>query len=89
MNWYYVAAAVLFIIGFAINVSINRRRFYRRGPAGLQHFNSYGKAVLTTWGERLGKLLALALILLAIGIAGTGYRLQQEKKLKDRSSISK
>lgn len=80
MNWYYVIAAVVVIIGIVINTTINRRRFYRRGPGGMQHFNSYGKAVLTTWVERLGKLLVLVLVLIAIGIAGMGYRKQQAEK---------
>jgi hypothetical protein len=80
MNWYYVIAVVLFIIGIVINISINRRRFYRRGAGGLQHYNSYGKAVLTTWLERLGKLLVIVLILFAIGFASMGYTQQQKEK---------
>lgn len=80
MNWYYVIAAVLFIIGIVVNTAINRRRFYRRGPGGLQHYSSYGKAVATTWLELLGKLVALVLILFAIGFASLGYRHQQVNK---------
>ncbi|MEE1947257.1 hypothetical protein VRU48_19175 [Pedobacter sp. KR3-3] len=75
---YYVTGAILILGGLAINVSINRRRFYRRGPGGLQHFDSYSKAVFTTWGERLGKLVAIALILIGIGVMLTGRSIQNE-----------
>ncbi|AOM80025.1 hypothetical protein BFS30_24405 [Pedobacter steynii] len=89
MNWYYVIAAVLFIVGIVVNTSINRRRFYRRGPGGLQHYDSYGKAVATTWLERLGKLVAVVLILFAIGFAGMGYQLQQRKNSVNNNNTEK
>ncbi len=40
-----IIGIIVFPGGVALNMSINRRRFYRRGPGGLQHFESYGKAV--------------------------------------------
>lgn len=40
-----IIGIIVFLGGVALNMSINRRRFYRRGPGGLQHFESYGKAV--------------------------------------------
>lgn len=58
-----IIGIVLLLAGIALNVSINRRRFYRRGPGGLQYFESYGKAIGTSFLERVGKLLAILLIL--------------------------
>jgi hypothetical protein len=84
LNFYYVAAVTLVILAVAINILINRRRFYRRGAGGLQHFNSYGKAVFNTWLERLGKLLAIALVLLAIGMMGKGYQRHQKSILHEK-----
>lgn len=78
MNFYYVAAVALVVLAFGLNIAINRRRFYRRGVGGLQHFNSYGKAIATTWLERLGKLLAIVLVLSAIGMMGKGCKQQQK-----------
>ncbi len=89
MNWYYVIAAVLFIVGIVVNTAINRRRFYRRGAGGLQHYDSYGKAVAITWLERLGKLVALVIILFAIGFASMGYRLQQSKNSVNNNNSEK
>jgi hypothetical protein len=58
-------------IGLFIRYQIGRRRFNRRGMAGLQQFQNYGKAVVTTLCERLiliiGNLCLLAgLFLLAL-----------------------
>lgn len=73
MSPYDALGAVMILTGIIINYAINRRRFYRRGPAGLQHFKTYGGAVVTTWLERLGKLIAIILILLGIGAFITGH----------------
>jgi uncharacterized membrane protein len=73
MNLYYIIGAILLAIGLIINYSINRRRFNRRGVGGLQQFDSYGKAVVTTWLERFGKLIAIILIIFGIGILFLGH----------------
>jgi hypothetical protein len=62
---------LLIAIGLFIRYLIGRRRFHRRGMAGLQQFPAYGKAVLVTLMERLilfiGNLCLLAgLFLLAL-----------------------
>lgn len=80
---YYVIGIILIIIGIIINVSINRRRFYRRSPTGLQQFKTFGGAVLTTWSEKLGKLLAMALILLGLFVLATGYYVNVDKEKRD------
>ncbi|WP_433863855.1 molybdenum ABC transporter permease [Sphingobacterium thalpophilum] len=61
-----IIGIILLLGGIALNISINRRRFYRRGPGGLQHFESYGKAVGTTFLERIGKIIAFLLIVIGL-----------------------
>lgn len=61
-----IIGVILLLGGIALNISINRRRFYRRGPGGLQHFESYGKAVGTTFLERIGKIIAFLLIVIGL-----------------------
>jgi len=56
-------AIILIGIGLAIRYIISRRRFNRRGVAGLQLFSSYEKWWLTTRIEALFYFLGL----LAIG----------------------
>ncbi len=56
----------LFIAGIIINIVINRRRFYRRGAGGLQHYKTYGGSVFNTWIERIGKIIAYLMIFLSV-----------------------
>jgi hypothetical protein len=44
---------LLVAIGLFIRYHIGRRRFSRRGMAGLQQFPAYGRAVATTLLEKL------------------------------------
>lgn len=55
------------ILGLALRYWINRRKFYRRGPAGAEGFSSYERSVIITLVERFGKWIAYALIILGIG----------------------
>jgi hypothetical protein len=62
---------LLLAIGLFIRYYIGRRRFNRRGIAGLQQFSSYRKAVMVMLMERLilfiGNLsLSAGLFLLAV-----------------------
>jgi len=66
-------ALILLSIGIALRLWVNRRRFYRRGWGGLQHFSSYGKALFTTVFERVLMLLATLLIVAAILLFLTGH----------------
>jgi hypothetical protein len=64
-------ALLLLAISFGFRYAIGRRRFNRRGMAGLQQFPTYGKAVFTTLWETvfliIGNLCLLtALFLLAL-----------------------
>ena len=74
MVQYYILGIISIAAGGIINYSINRRRFYRRGPAGLQHFRTYSGAVAVTWLERLGKLVAILLICVGIFFLFAGYK---------------
>lgn len=74
MIQYYILGIVLIAVGVTINYLINRRRFYRRGPAGLQHFKTYSGAVATTWLERVGKLIVILLIITGIFFLFAGYK---------------
>ena len=70
------------ILGLALRYWINRRKFYRRGPAGAEGFSSYERAVTTRLLERLGKWLAYILIILGLGFLGTAtsYKKDQEPR---------
>lgn len=47
----------LLAIGVAGSLWIERRRFYRRNPAGLQVFRSFGASLATGTFERVALLL--------------------------------
>jgi len=56
-------ALILMGAGLFIRYHIGRRRFNRRGVAGLQHFSTYGKAVIITAIEKLFSLMAYLCLL--------------------------
>jgi hypothetical protein len=56
----------LVIVGVIIRYKINKRRFNRRGPAGLQHFKNYEQAWLITLFERI--LMRLSFIMIICGL---------------------
>lgn len=70
------------IIGLALRYWINRRKFYRRGPAGAEGFSSYERSVAITFLERIGKWLAYALIILGVGFLWTArtYKKDHERR---------
>lgn len=63
----------LIAAGLAIRIAIGRRRFNRRGIAGLQMYSSYARYLLTTMFEWLFNLLGLLLFLAGAWIALTAY----------------
>ena len=63
----------LLAIAIVIRLWVNRRRFYRRGLGGMQHFSSYGKAVFTTLFEKVLMLLTFLFIVAAIFLFITGH----------------
>ena len=44
-----------------VSYAINRRRFMRRNPAGIEEFETYGNFVMTRWVETGFMLLARSL----------------------------
>lgn len=58
-----ITGIVLLVGGTAINYVINRRRFYRRSITGMQVFKSFERAWMTSWIEKIGKLIAWILII--------------------------
>ncbi|WPR77935.1 hypothetical protein [Algoriphagus sp. NG3] len=64
--------------GFALRVWVNRRRFYRRGPGGLQHFSRYRKAVIISTFEGFIMLLSIPIIILGMLILIFWYLLVKD-----------
>lgn len=65
-------AIILLAVGIALRLWVNRRRFYRRGLGGLQHYSSYGRALFTTVFETLIMVAGFILIATAILLFITG-----------------
>jgi hypothetical protein len=63
----------LIIVGFLARTLISRRRFNRRGVAGLQLFSSYTKWLITTRLESLFNLIAFLFILAGIVLTACGW----------------
>jgi hypothetical protein len=86
-----VMGVTALILGLGLRYWINRRKFYRRGPAGAEAFSSYERSVVTTFVERLGKWFAYALIILGIGFLWTAknYKKDQERREKNLESYHK
>ncbi|MCE7054728.1 hypothetical protein LZF95_08590 [Algoriphagus sp. AGSA1] len=76
--------------GFALRVWIKRRRFYRRGPGGLQHFSRYSKAVLISTFEGFLMLLSIPMLILGMLILIFWYALVKdigkEKNNRDKQT---
>jgi len=66
MNNPSIIGILLMLFGICLRFWINRRKFNRRGPNGLEHFSSYEKSVATRSVEGFCKLLAYAFILIGI-----------------------
>lgn len=62
-----ISGVLLILLGLVMRYIVKRRRFNRRGPAGLEHFSSYEKSWLTKLME--GSLNTLAIMFVIIGIA--------------------
>lgn len=75
-----IIGILLLLIGAAINIAINRSRFYRRGPGGLQHFESYSKSVIVTLKEKLGKVIAIILMITGLFLIASYFLLPNLKR---------
>ncbi len=72
-----VFGVIALVAGLGLRYWINRRRFNRRNVAGLEGHSSYEKAVAVTFFERIGKLIAIGLI-----IAGVLFLWVYSKEIK-------
>jgi len=65
-NHLTIYAIILLAIGLSLRYIIGRRRFNRRGVAGLQHFKSYVVALIVMFIEKLVNIVATLIIIGAI-----------------------
>lgn len=68
----FIIGVLMIVAGIILNITINRRRFYRRGAGGLQHFKTYSGSVFTTFFERIGKIIAIVLIIAGLALIVSG-----------------
>jgi len=79
-------AIVFLLLGFLLRYWINRRKFNRRGVAGLEGFSSYEKAIAIQFLERLGKILSIFLILIGI-LFFYGYYRNRNQKVGNENKV--
>ncbi|MEO8949926.1 MAG: molybdenum ABC transporter permease [Mucilaginibacter sp.] len=65
-NHLTIYAIILLVIGLTLRYIISKRRFNRRGIAGMQYFKSYSVALVTTIIERIVNFIAALMIIGAI-----------------------
>ncbi|SFT96235.1 hypothetical protein SAMN04489724_2999 [Algoriphagus locisalis] len=88
----FIVAVGICLLGgvFALRVWVKRRRFYRRGPGGLQHFSKYSKAVLISTFEGFLMLLSIPMMILGMLILIFWYVLVKdigkEKNNRDKQT---
>ena len=61
------AVVVFFASAAALFLWVGRRHFYRRNPAGIEEFDNFRSAVLSSLGEGVATLLAGACLLSSPG----------------------
>ncbi|MFH6959607.1 molybdenum ABC transporter permease [Flavobacterium aquidurense] len=82
MNPALFLSIVSLFIGLSLRYWINRRKFYRRGPMGVEGFSSYEKAVVITFFERVTKWISIGFIIFGLLILWSYSRKKaSEKKL--------
>lgn len=64
---------ILLIIGFALNYTVNRRRFNRRSITGVELFRSYEQALFIRGIE--GVIILIARVLITSGSLYTSFRI--------------
>lgn len=65
-NHLTIYAIILLATGLSLRYIIGKRRFNRRGVAGLQHFRSYGIAVIIMTIEKVVNIIAALMIIGAV-----------------------
>jgi hypothetical protein len=66
MNPALFLGIIALIIGVSLRYWINRRKFYRRNPMGLEGFSSYEKSVVTIFLEGSLKWISFGLIIFGL-----------------------
>jgi preprotein translocase subunit SecG len=66
MNPALFLGIIALIIGVSLRYWIKRRKFYRRGPMGVEGFSSYEKSVVTTFFERVTKWISIGFIIFGL-----------------------
>lgn len=61
-----ILGIALVVFGFGIRYWVGRRRFYRRGLAGLQQYSSYSKSLIVSIFERFANFLSVPMILIGL-----------------------
>lgn len=61
-----VAGILMLVAGLVLNFIISKRRFNRRSITGIQVYRSYEHSLTTRWAERIGRFIAISLILIGI-----------------------
>lgn len=66
MNPALFLGVIALIIGVSFRYWINRRKFYRRSPMGIEGFSSYEKSVVTIFFEGSAKWISFVLIIFGL-----------------------
>ena len=80
MNPALFLGIIALIIGVSVRYWINRRKFYRRNPMGLEGFSSYEKSVVTIFFE--GSLKWISFVLIIFGLLMLWSYSKKESKEK-------
>ncbi|WP_369765004.1 molybdenum ABC transporter permease [Flavobacterium sp. WC2429] len=82
MNPALFLGIIALIIGVSLRYWINRRKFYRRCPMGVEGFSSYEKAVVVTFFERVTKWISFIIIVFGLFMLWSySKKKSSEKKL--------
>lgn len=77
-----VLGIIALVLGLGLRYWINRRKFYRRSPAGAEGFSSYEKSVIVSFLERTGKWIAYILIIFGLLFL---WSYSRQKKAKEKA----
>lgn len=80
MNPTLFLSILALLSGFCLRYWINRRKFYRRSPMGVEGFSSYEKSVFISFLERTGKWIAFILIVFGLLFFWSYSRQKKEKE---------
>lgn len=80
MNPALFLGIIALIIGISLRYWINRRKFYRRSPIGVEGFSSYEKSVVTTFLEGSLKWISFGLIIFGLLLLWSYSKKESNKK---------